>query len=175
MRRIAIVLLCALALSGCFQTTTPLFGTKDAVYPIASGTHYVQYMLNKGSWKEQARGTITLDHGWYVARSKDDNDTIRFLLKQWGKNYLAVAQDEDNDKQPTYLYGVMRPANGAFYEYGPQCRDFDPHALQKRGIVTLKPRDEENCAPVSVDALQTIMQMVLDSSAKPDEKYVLLK
>jgi len=175
MRRIAIALLCALAMSGCFETKMPLFDTKDAVYPIASGTHYVQYMLNKGSWKEQARGAITLDHGWYVAKNKDDNDTIRFLLKQSGKDYLAVAQDEDNVKQLTYLYGVMRPEGGAFYEYGPQCRDFDPQALQKRGLVMLKPGDEENCAPVSIEALQTLMQIVLDSGAKPDDKYVLVK
>jgi len=176
MRKIAIALLCALALSGCFETKTPLFDTKDAVYPIVSGAHYLQYMSSsKGGWTEQGRGVITLDHGWYVATSKNDNDTIKFLLKPWGKNYLAVAQGEDNDKHLTYLYGVMRPGDGAFYEYGPECHDFAPHELQKRGLVTLTPGDDDNCAPVSLDALQTIMQMVLDAHAKPANKYVLVK
>jgi len=175
MRRIAMALLGALALGGCFETKTPLFDTKDAVYPIATDAHYIQYLSGKRGWTEQGSGTITLDHGWYVAKSKDDNDTIRFLLKPWGKNYLAVAQGEDNDKHLTYLYGVMRPEDGAFYEYGPECHDFDPHALQKRGLVTLTPGDDDNCAPVSLNALQTIMQMVLDTHAKPDNKYVIVK
>lgn len=176
MRRIAIALLCALALSGCFETQTPLFDTKDAIYPIKSGRHYIQYLPDKkGGWTEQGRGVITLDHGWYVAKSKDDNDTIKFLLKRWGKNYLVVAQSEGDEKHPAYLYGVMQPSGRAFYEYGPQCRDFNPQALQKQGLVTPAPGDEDNCTPVNLAALETIMQMVLDAKTKPDNKYMLVK
>ena len=45
-------------LAGCFVTEKPLFDAKNAVYPIAAGTHYIQYFDEGGGWKEQGRGTL---------------------------------------------------------------------------------------------------------------------
>jgi hypothetical protein len=178
MRRLAIALLCALALSGCFESETPLFGTKDAVYPIASGSRYKMLSFDKGVWKEGGRITITRMNDWYMAKPDDGkkDDSLTFILKQWGKNYLAAARTPQNDKSFLYDYAIIRIArSGTLYEYVPACKELHPIELQKRGLVKYEPGFIDTCVPLSFAALETAMRMTLDSGHTPDVKYIPVK
>ena len=169
-------MLLAFAVSGCFGTQKPLFDAKSAVYPIPNGAHYIQYFDEGSGFKEYARGTIALKDGWYVATNKaPKTEVITFMLKQWGKNYLAINKSQDDKGALIYVYGILKPDAGAFFEYGPECNKLGAEALKKKGLVTYKPGQEDACAPVSVEALGTVMQMILDTKAQPDNKYVLVK
>ncbi|MBI3678492.1 MAG: hypothetical protein HY243_17935 [Proteobacteria bacterium] len=172
----AIVTLIALGLSGCFVSDKPLFDTKSAAYPFADGTHYIQYFTDdKGGWKEHGRGTVTIKDGWYFAVNKGEHaDGMYFLLMAWGRNYLAEIKTENDKKQTMYMYGVLSPGGGGFLEYGAECSKFDPASLQKKGLITYKPGEEDNCHPTSLAALKTLMGTVL-AKAKPDNKYVVVK
>jgi hypothetical protein len=178
MRRLAIALLCALALSGCFESETPLFGTKDAVYPIASGSHLIAYSFSdKTGWKEDGRGSIAIANGWYILKSDDpkEKDTSGFILKQLGNKYIAMFGDTSSDKHSFYTYGLMWREGAALYEYLPACKDYGPQALKKRGLVRITNEASVACEPVNLKALETIMQRVLDTHPKSDSKFVIVK
>lgn len=182
MRKLVSTVIVSLAavflLSGCFVTDTPLFDAKSAAHPFPAGTKYLQYFANgKGGWDADAHGTIAMKDGWYVATSmsKDKSpDTMTFLLMAWGPNYLAEIKTQNDKKQTIYMYGVLTPTAGGFLEYGAECSKYDPASLQKKGLITYPPGQEDNCHPTSVQALKTLMQMVL-AKAKADNKYVIVK
>ncbi len=114
--------------------------------------------------------------GWYVAtNSPPSSDVITFLLKPWGKNYLTVNKSQDNKGAVIYVYGILKPDSGAFFEFEPECNTLGAEALKKKGLVTYKPGQEDACAPESAEALATIVQMILDTHPKPDNKYVVVK
>ena len=173
----AAALLSTFALAGCFGTEKPLFDAKGAVYPFTAGTHYVQYFDDGTGWKEYERGTLTLQDGWYhtIATSPKPDD-VPLMLKAWGKNFIVINRVPNDKGQMVYLYGILQPGQGSYVEYGPDCNNFGGGpALKKKGLVDFKPGQEDACAPTSMAALQTLMQMVLDSKAKPDNKYVVVK
>lgn len=174
------IVLLTLALGGCYVSKQPLFDRKDAVYPFADGTRYIEYTQSGGAWNEYARGTLTINNGWYVATNKgQEKDAVKFLMRPWGKNYLGVATGANakagENHLYNYLYGILRPQSGEFLEYGPECRTLGVDALRKKGLVTVSLDHAEDCVPVSLAALGTIMQMVLDSQAKPNAKYVIVQ
>ena len=46
------IVLLTLALGGCYVSKQPLFDRKDAVYPFADGTRYIEYTQSGGAWNE---------------------------------------------------------------------------------------------------------------------------
>ena len=173
----AIVSLSALLLSGCFITDKPIFDAKSAAYPFADGARYTQYLArDKGEWSDDGHGTIALKDGWYIATTTGkDADVMTFMLLPWGKNYIAEIKTQNDKKQTVYMYGALSPGEGGFLEYGVECNKFNPAALQKKGLITYKAGEEDNCHPTSLEALKTLMQMVMASKPKPDNKYVITK
>ena len=173
----AAALLSSFALAGCFVSEKPLFDANSAAHPIAAGTHYIQYFDEGGGWKEQGRGTLSMKDGWYDAVNKgEEKDDVSFMLLPWGKNFIAMNRLPNDKGQIVYGYAILQPIPGGYLEYAPDCNNFGGGpGLKKKGLVDYKPGQEDACAPVSIAALQTLMQMVLDSKAKPDNKYVVVK
>jgi len=170
-------LLAALSLSGCFGTEKPLFDVKSAVYPFPAGAHYIQYFDEGSGFKEYGRGTVSLKDGWYVAVNKgQEDDTVTFMLKPWGKNFIVMNRVPNGKGQTVYVYGIVQPGEGGYLEYGADCTAIGGGAaLKRKGLVDFKPGAEGQCMPTSEAALETLMQTYLASHAKPDNKYVLAK
>ncbi len=172
----AVASLAALLLSGCFVSDKPIFNAKTAAHPFPAGTKYVQYHSDDKGWSEDARGVVAIKNGWYIITSKGkDADVMTFLLLPWGKNYIAEIKTENDKKKVMYMYGVLTPTADGFLEYGAECSKFDPAALQKKGLITYKTGEEDACHPTSLEALKTLMQIVLASNPTADNKYVIVK
>jgi hypothetical protein len=173
----ATALLSSLALAGCFVTEKPLIDVKSAAHPIAAGTHYIQYFDNGQGWKEHGRGVVSIKDGWYDAVNKgEEKDDVPFVLAPWGKNFIAMNRLPNDKGQTVYGYAILQPIPGGYLEYAPDCANFGGgDALKKKKLVNYRLGQDDACAPVSMAALQTLMQMVLDSKAMPDNKYVVVK
>jgi hypothetical protein len=106
MRRGA-VLVCALALAGCYESKAPLIAPSEAEFPFADGTRYVFYEWNAESrhWDTNLVGSLTRENDHYDQFDETGylTGTKSFRLKAIGGDYIAQQENEQ-----AYLYDLIR-------------------------------------------------------------------
>ena len=114
--RVAVALVCALALSGCFKSDYPLITVFDSVAPIPEGTY--TYQDNDGKQKT-AVITTELTVTKMITVDANGNPKLSYLLIRDVGDDTYVVQDGENN------YALIQINDGVIEEYDEQdyCDD----------------------------------------------------
>jgi hypothetical protein len=158
-------------LGGCFVSTDPLISPAASDHPWAAlrGQHFD---WEDGKWKLHGAVSLSREGAYYVLKSDDSDEAMRFLLHHIGPDrYIAQAEDLSDKAHPTYVYGLIVVEGNRIYEYGfddqsSQCGvpGIDPPALH------LRPSDD-GCGVTSLDALTTIFRALMKAHPEAETRY----
>ncbi|MEM9632487.1 MAG: hypothetical protein AAGA50_14240 [Pseudomonadota bacterium] len=141
LRRMAVLFLIVLALSGCIVSQQPLITSKDADWPFSVGTIWEEYKVENTEFEPKidketgANVTAHLDSAsdFYVLKTgKDASSALTFRLKQIGSSnsYIAMVPPAENSKQRKlvpidYMYSLVRRDDSYVVVYNFQKDDFE--------------------------------------------------
>ena len=135
-RTIVLVLACALLVSGCVISRTPLLGSSDRAVPFASGTRFQihERESTKAPWKRDEKDVVLVADASKVVRESDTSrkeDADEYTFHPLGSDrYLVQARFG----AARYAYGALEIRRGEGHVYAFQCKKLDAAMLQRAGV-----------------------------------------
>ena len=174
--RHAAVLVCALALGGCYESKAPLIAPSEAEFPFADGTRYVFYEWNAENrhWDTNLAGSLTREGDHYDQFDETGylTETKSFRLKAIGGGYYIAQQENDQ----VYVYDLIRVDGDIVYEFGMPCRDEDEKFLGSRLIDSFTKDSPygNTCAVSDFAKLAQAFRAIAAKRPQPQGKYALM-
>ncbi len=161
----------ALALGGCFMSSSPLITPATADHPW-SKLRAKQSDWRDGKWQAQGNIALSREGAYYRLEDEKSHDVTRFLVRQIGDHaYVTQSQDTSGSGDASYSFALLVADGNRVYQYS-----FDD--LSKRcaipGIdaaaLRLKPY-EDGCGVPSLEALTQIFTTLQKAPPRYEVMY----
>ena len=175
LRNVAIALMCAMLLPGCYQSAAPLIASGTGDFPFGAPNRYTAFEWNAEmrQWESSEPGSLTREGDHYVQTPDGSapTDATPFTLKNIG-NGLYIGQEEADGH---YNYDLLKIEGDTVYEYALNCSESD-RAFIARGLIDAIAMEGvvgNVCTVSNFDKLATVFRE--NASRQPKAKFVIQK
>jgi hypothetical protein len=175
-RRVALVLVAALALAGCYISKAPFITPQAADYPIADGARLSAYSPAGKRWLPKPGRTLRRSGGYYVYQEDGrPKPSLPFLLKRVAPNvYVVQMNDRPLPKAPTeYTYQLIEFDGTTAIKYTGIC-PARPEWAARKLVVRIEETQTRRCIFSNLKDLTTVLREAAKNAA-PEAKYVLTR
>lgn len=174
--RVAILLLAAFLLAGCYVSKTALITPATADYPVADNATFNVFAPAGATWIAHGTRAIRRAGAYYTysepGRAKP---SLPFLLKRIAPNlYVAQLSDSmDPAKVHEYAYELIRFDGATAIQYSGTC-PARADWLSRKLVTAVEDTSPQRCLFTNFANLATVLQEAAKNAA-PEAKYVLAR
>lgn len=153
--RVAVLVLAAVVLQGCFVSTAPLMTADQADFP-----------FQKLTFKSESK-SVTLTRDGDLYRIKEDDDAPTYLFKKIGENlYIGQAAGKNKKGKPETVYGIVERRGSHVEIRLPTCSDADEADLKKAGIKKLDKWFVDQCQITDLEQMKQLAMAIKSKDVK---------
>lgn len=172
--KLALAVLAAMALGGCYVSKTPLITQANADYPIKDGARFESYVPRGRAWRRDEERVVRREGDHYVyVREGDRKKSPPFLLKRVAKNRYVVQMSDSTDarKVTEYYYQLIDFDGRNAVQYQANC-EARPETVTQGLVDKIEETATRRCLFSDLDKLAKVLVQEAPHGA-PEGKYVL--
>jgi hypothetical protein len=171
--RVAVAMVAALALAGCYVSKTPFITPVTADYPFTGGTRFAIYAPAGKQWLRRGTRTIRRAGAWYVYQDEGrPKSSLPFLVKRVAPGVLVVQMSDRPYPQPAteYTYQLIETDGATFIQYSGIC-PARPEWAARKLVIRIEETQTRRCIFSDFKSLVTVLREAAKNAA-PEAKYV---